>query len=287
MQAEQRRRDLERGRTPIEKPPLRRRTRWADAEGTRLAFDTTGKGPPIIFLHAGIADRRMWDPQVTALAERHQCVAFDLRGFGESAIGAAGFSRREDVAAVADAAGIGTADLVGCSIGGGIALDFAIERPERVRRLVLVGVTPLGFDAPDPALDELMSAAEEAHRAGDREAAADIEVRAWVDGTRRPAGTAPGWLRDKARDWILSTYGVTGWELSRQLDPPAMQRLDEVVAPTLVVVGSDDADGVQAGCEATAAGIANATLIHIEGTAHLPNLEQPDRFTRELSRFLG
>jgi pimeloyl-ACP methyl ester carboxylesterase len=262
-------------------------TRWAVAEGTRLAFDVAGEGPPLTFLHAGIADRTMWEPQVAALADGHRCIAYDLRGFGESAIGTVEFSRRDDLAAVLDAVGVAASHIVGCSIGAAMALDFAIERPERVHRLVLVGVTPAGFDAPDPILDQFMAAVDEAEKKGDFDDAARLEVRAWVDGPRRAEGSAPQWLRDKVRKWILPTYKVEGWGLSRLLDPPAMERLGEVRAPTLVIVGTEDADAIIAGCEATAAGIPDATLVRIEGSAHLPNLEAAGQFNDALVQFLN
>lgn len=262
------------------------KTRYAYAEGTRLAFDVVGAGSAVTFLHAGIADRTMWEPQVEAVARRHRCVTCDLRGFGDSAIGTRSFSRRDDLGAVLAAAGADSSHLVGCSVGAGVALDFAIERPDRVDRLVLVGVTPGGFHAPDPRLDRLMAEAESAQEDGNTAAAADLEVRAWVDGPRRPEGSAPRWLREKVRGWLLPTYGVTGWNLSRRLDPPAIDRLGEVDAQTLVIVGTEDADVVLAGCEATAAGIPDARLVRIEGTAHLPNLEAAARFNEVLTAFL-
>ncbi len=104
-------------------------TEWAEAEGTQLRLDVVGDGPPVTFLHAGIADRTMWEPQLIGLADRYQCVAYDLRGFGESTIGTVEFSRRDDLAAVLDAAGVESSHLVRCSIGAGMALDFAIEAP--------------------------------------------------------------------------------------------------------------------------------------------------------------
>jgi pimeloyl-ACP methyl ester carboxylesterase len=210
----------------------------------------------------------------------------DLRGFGESAMGEVPFSRRDDVASVLNAAGVASSHLVGCSIGAGIALDFAIEHPERVHRLVLAGVAPVGFDVPDPGLDALLGSAREAHERGDFAAAADFEVRAWVDGPGRQEGSAPEWLRDKVRSWILPTYAVSGWSMSLPLDPPAFERLGEVTAPTLVIVGTEDADVIRAGCEATATRVPDARLVTIEGSAHLPNLEAPDLFTAALAEFL-
>lgn len=132
-----------------------------------------------------------------------------------------------------------------------------------------------------------MVAVDDAEKKGDFDDAASLEVRAWVDGPRRAEGSAPDWLREKARKWILPTYKVDGWGLSRLLGPPAIERLDEVRAPTLVIVGTEDADAIIAGCEATAAGIPDATLVRIDGSAHLPNLEAAEQFNNAVARFLS
>ncbi len=261
---------------------------FADAAGTQVAYDTVGEGPDLIFLHAGITDRTMWGPQVEAFSDRFRVTTPDARGFGDTPIGEEPFSRRDDLAAVMDAVGAETATLVGCSIGAGFALDFAIERPARVDKLVLVGVTPAGFDGEDDAmLVEGWRDVEAAIEAGDYEKAGRIEARLWVDGPHRPEGTAPQWLIDKVVEWSLPINRVTDWGESRQLDPLAMHRLHEVRAPTLVIVGDMDADVILAGCRAAAAGISNAELVELEGTAHLPNLEVPAAFDAALDRFLG
>ncbi len=230
----------------------------------------------------------MWKPQVAAFRDRFRCTTPDARGFGDTPIGTEPFSRRDDLAAVLDAVGATAASIVGCSIGAGFALDFAIERPERVEKLVLAGVTPVGFDYPDdPLLEETWAGVEAAVSRGDFEEAGRLEARAWVDGPGRPEGSAPQWLRDKVVTWSVPINRVEDWGDSRQLDPPAMERLGEVAVPTLVIVGTEDAEVVIAGCRATARGIAGAELVELEGTAHLPNLEVTDAFNGALAAFLG
>lgn len=263
-------------------------TSFADAVGTRIAYDTVGEGPDLIFLHAGIADRTMWEPQLETFADRYRCTVIDWRGVGETEIGDQPFSRRDDLAAVMNDVGADTATLVGCSIGAGLALDFAIERPQRVNKLVLVGVTPTGFDyEDDPLLEHMWPQIDAAIEAGDFERAGRLEARLWVDGPRRDEGASPEWLRDKVVAWSIPINQVTDWGESLQLDPPAMPRLGEVKAPTLVVVGTEDAEVVLAGCRATAEGIADATLVLLGGTAHLPNLEVPQAFNAALADFLS
>ena len=258
-----------------------------DVVGTRLAYDVVGDGPTIVWLHAGIADRSMWEPQLLAFSDRFACVTPDARGFGDTPIGSVSYSRRDDIAAVLDAVDAETATLVGCSIGAGFALDFAIENPGRVDKLVLVGVTPAGFEhRPDPLFVETWPRIDEAIGAGDLEKAGRLEARLWVDGPRRPQGTAPQWLTDKVVEWSYPINSVEEWGESIQLDPPAMGRLDEVEADTMVVVGLEDADAVIEGCRATAAGIPGAHLAVLDATAHLPNLEVPEIFNAALAEFL-
>ena len=262
-------------------------TSYVDTIGTRIAYDSTGTGPDLVFLHAGIANRSMWEPQVEIFSDDFRCTATDLRGIGDTPIGQLPFSRRDDIAAVMDDLGAATATLVGCSIGAGVALDFAIERPERVDKLVLVGVTPAGFEhEDDPFLAETGQLVDAAIERGNYKEAGRLEARVWVDGPRRPAGSAPQWLTDKVIEWTIPINHVADWGGSQQLDPPAMHRLDEVAVPTLVMVGTEDAEVVLAGCQATAAGIADARLVKLAGTAHLPNLETPDAFNAVLTAFL-
>jgi len=263
-------------------------TEFAEAVGTRIGYDSVGEGPDLIFLHAGIADRTMWTPQVEAFSDRFRVTTPDARGFGDTLIGAEPFSRRDDLAAVMDAVGATSASLVGCSIGAGFALDFAIERPERVDKLVLVGVTPNGFGGADDALlEEMWPQVDAAIAAGEFEKAGRIEARLWVDGPRRDEGAAPSWLRDKVVEWSIPINQVKDWGESGQLDPVAMERLGDVTAPTLLIVGTEDAEVILAGCQATAAGIADARLVELPGTAHLPNLEVAEAFNAALRELLG
>lgn len=263
-------------------------TAFVDAVGTRIGYDTTGDGPDLVFLHAGIADRTMWRPQLAAFGDRFRCTTPDVRGFGDTPIGKEPYSRRDDLVGVIDAVGATTASVVGCSIGAGFALDFAIEMAERVDKLVLVGVTPAGFDHEDDAfLVETWRNVDAAIGLGDYEEAGRLEARAWVDGPRRAAGSAPRWLRDQVVEWSLAINRVEDWGDSRELDPPAMDRLDEVAVPTLVIVGTEDAEVIIAGCRATAENIEGAELVELEGTAHLPNLEVTEEFNAAVASFLG
>lgn len=256
-----------------------------EAVGTRIVYEVSGKGPALVFLHAGIAHRSMWSPQVQYFSGRFRCISPDARGFGDTSIGSEPFSRRDDLAKVLDDADAEKVSIVGCSIGAGFALDFAIENPDRVEKLVLVGVAPAGFDGVDD-LEAIYEEVEAAIDAGDLDRAGRLEARAWVDGPRRAEESAPEWLRDQVVEWTKPINQITDWGESLQLDPYAMYRLDQVVAPTLVIVGNEDSEFVISACQATVEGISDAALVELEGTAHLPNLEVSEVFNSTVSAFL-
>ena len=103
--------------------------------GTRLAYDDAGAGPAVVFSHAGIADRRMWDHQFDGLASDHRVIRYDWRGHGQSGAAAGRHAHHRDLLALMDALGVEHAALVGCSMGGAYAVDVALAAPRRVRAL--------------------------------------------------------------------------------------------------------------------------------------------------------
>ncbi|NMO22138.1 alpha/beta hydrolase, partial [Pyxidicoccus fallax] len=115
-----------------------------------LVGERAGRGPAMVFLHAGVADRRMWRAELAAFAPTHHALAYDGRGFGESRGAPEPFSHVDDLGAVLDAVGAREAVLVGCSHGGRVALDFTLAHPDRVRGLVLVAPAVSGVAEPSP-----------------------------------------------------------------------------------------------------------------------------------------
>src|SRR6266545_7537422 len=120
---------------------------YLDVPGGQLYVEEDGSGPPILLLHAGIANLRAWDAMVPGLtAAGFRAIRYDARGFGRSTTEDVSFSNRADAIAVLDALGVSRAALVGNSRGGQIAIDSALEFPDRVAALVTIGSGPGGFD---------------------------------------------------------------------------------------------------------------------------------------------
>ena len=258
----------------------------APVSGGRLAYDIEGDGPALVLVHAGICDRRMWDGVWPALAARHLVVRYDARGFGESGPVKDPFSPRADLAALLDHLGIGRAALCGVSYGGQIALETALEYPDRVRALALVCCTAAWDDAPD-GLVERMEEAEAAGEGGDVDRAVELELRIWLDGDGRAEPLDPE-LREGVRAMNLRAWelGLESTGSAERPMPPASTRLGSVGVPTLVVAGEHDVPFMTESCRSLANAIPGARFELMRGVAHLPPLERPAVFAPLLLDFL-
>jgi len=254
----------------------------------RLAAQACGHGPAVVLLHAGVADARMWNEQLAALASRHRAVAYDRRGFGGSLHADEPYSMVGDLLAVLDAVSPASpAILVGCSQGGRIAIDTALAHPQRVRALVLVAPALSGAPQIDSFPEPLQALVDELKRAeasGDIERLNALEAQAWLDG---PAA-APGRVGGAARELFLAMNGIALRAQPRgtEIQPPsAADSLRLVQVPTLLLWGDLDFPHLQARCDTLAAQLPKVRGEVLHGTAHLPNLEQPERFNRALLAF--
>jgi pimeloyl-ACP methyl ester carboxylesterase len=260
----------------------------AFVNGAEIHYEIQGVGDPLVLVHAGIADRRMWDPQLEAFAERYRVIRYDLRGFGETAPVAGPYSHHDDLRALLDHLGVERASFVGCSMGGGVALDFALENPEATAALVLVCSAVGGFEPdlePPREWDELV----EADAAGDLERVSELEVRIWVDGPRRDPEAVDPAVRDLVREMngIALRNEAAGLGEEVPLDPPAAERLHEVRCPTLVVVGELDQPFAALRADLLTVGVPGARKVTMRGTAHLPNMERSGEFNSLVLEFLS
>ncbi len=247
--------------------------------GARLRVVADGDGPPIVLLHAGIADLRAWDAMVPHLVGAgFRAVRFDLRGMGSSSTEDVEFSRRADTRAVMDALGIERAALVGNSIGGMTALDVAIESPERVVALVLVASGIGGFDGGDTEAElAAWSEMEAAEESGDADRLAELDVRVWVDGVGQPETRVDPAIRRLVHEMDRPSCQpghVGGRHVA--MDPPADERLREVAAPTLAVGGELDTSGSHAVVRRIGAEVAGARTVMVPGVAHMIGMEEPE-----------
>jgi len=262
--------------------------RYVPAPGAELATDIASDGEAIVFLHAGVADRRMWAAQLAALAPTHKIIAYDRRGFGQTRYVEQAHDWLDDLQRVLNAADAERVVLVGCSQGGRIALNYALAAPSRVRGLVLIASAVSG--APEPAfpadVQALSDAIQAAENAGDVDLINALEANAWLDGPQSVGGRVQG----AARALFIEMNGIA----LRAHDPGPMEdrfedayeRLGEISAPALVVTCGRDFPHIQERDRYSAQALQHSTLVGLPDCAHLPSLEQPERVTALLADFL-
>ena len=249
-----------------------------------IAYDRAGpRGDvPVVLIHAGVADRRMWAPQWSALTAVRDSVRLDLRGFGEStARPDRALSAVDDVLDTLAASGVGRCHVVGASFGAGVAVEVALTRPEQVESLLLVAPGGSLIAEATPDLQAFIDAEQSALAGGDLDEAVEANLTWWVDGPRRDAQAVDPAVRNLVRRMQRRAFEITAdWDdvEEQELDPPALDRIAEIRAPTLVLVGAQDLDAIQQAAGAVTAGIPGARRVDWPDTAHLPSMERPDDF---------
>jgi pimeloyl-ACP methyl ester carboxylesterase len=254
-----------------------------------LYAEVAGEGPAVALVHEGICDSRMWDPQWDSFTRSHRVLRYDLRGYGRSPIEPGTFSNARDLVELIEQHDLERVTLVGVSLGGRIALEVALARPDLVAALVLVGSGLPGHDwSPE------MSAADEAEEAalasGDLDVAVEVTLRTWVDGPRRRPGDVDPGVRARVAEMQRRAYElqVPVWESAHEelLVTDVADRLGEIRVPTLVLVGEEDVPDIHAIADRLAREIPDARLEKIADTAHVPSMEQPEEFEGLVLGFL-
>lgn len=266
--------------------PARTERGHAEVDGARLSYEVAGEGEAVVLIHSWITDSRSWDPQFAEFARRFRVLRYDMRGFGQSDVSHGEYSARADLEAVMAAAGVERAALVGVSMGSALALDFALEHPEQVTALVMVGPGLSGRE-PSEAFKTLMDEVDRIFDQKGLDATIEREMEIWLYGKGRAAADVDAKVR--AAVFKMDRYNSARFPKdmkAQPLDPPAIGRLGEIRVPTLIVVGDRDVADVFDSADRLEAGIAGARRVVMEGTAHVPNMEQPGAFNQIVLDFL-
>jgi pimeloyl-ACP methyl ester carboxylesterase len=257
----------------------------ADVNGTQLYYEMAGAGLPVVFVHGFTLDTRMWDAQFDVFAERYQAIRYDVRGFGRSPVGdVTSYSALDDLQALLDHLGIESAALVGLSMGGGIVTSFALAHPKRTRALITVDSNLWGH-----VWSEGWGASFAPQRGILRESGVAGVKQFWLAHPLfGPASEKPA-VRQQLKQ-IVDDYSGWHWQNrdpERGLDPPTAQRLAEIQAPTLVVVGERDLPDFQSIADRLAREISNARKVVLPGVGHMANMEDPSGFNEAALEFLA
>ncbi len=263
---------------------------FASLHNARIHYEIAGEGQPFVMIHAGVADSRQWNNEFAHFSRQYRVLRYDMRGYGQSAPVEGEFRHLDDLTGLLDHLDLrGPLILMGCSMGGGLAMDFALEHPSRARALIMVGSAPSGLklDVPAPPKDEQ---AEKAYEARDWDLLCELETQIWFDGAGRTPEQVNPAMRRLAYEMNHIALANEAKGLGKRLPDtaiPAVERLNALGCPLLIVVGSHDTPYIRAAAEVMLERLPTARKAMIEDAAHLANMDQPEQFREIVEKFLG
>jgi len=262
---------------------MARQEGFVNVDGVRIYYESSGSGHPIILIHGFALDLRMWDDQFDHFSKWYRVIRYDVRGYGKSDLPQGEtYSRSDDLKSLMKHVNISTSHILGLSMGGTIATDFALDYPKMVSSLILADAAIGGYQ-----LEELGRSLESVY---------EVAIESGVDGGKelfsnldlfKPASKKP----DLAHKLMKMLNDYSGWHFINddsysQLDPPTIDRLNEITAPTLVILGEFDSTEFHEIGNLLIEGIPNARKIVLPSVGHISNMESPESFNEIVLEFL-
>jgi len=259
------------------------KTGIAEVNRTSLFYEIMGEGHPIILIHGGLLDSRMWDGQFNKFANNYRVIRYDIRGHGRSALPKGKYSHVKDLESLFKFLNIESAHIIGLSLGGTIAIDFALEHPEKVSSLILVSSTPMGFRIDNQELTKKTLAIYEAANNHRIHEAVEMWLNhpVFVTIKSRLRRKVQQMLTENLKSWVLPKDNMT-WA-----SPPAAERLSQIKTSTLIIVGGQDVPDIKAAAGLLENGIGIAIKMVIADAGHHINIEKPRQFNSIVLDFLS
>lgn len=253
---------------------------YAQVEGGRIFYEITGKGSPLVLIHGGFMDNRMWDDQVSAFSESFRVIRFDVRGYGKSSKPDSDFYPARDLLSLLDFLKIQQTAVIGLSMGGSIAIDFALSYPERIRALILAEPGVAGHKWSKEVMEE-MDAVDSAQKSFGRDAAIKTLLNGpvFASAKKKPA------VYEKLKEQVNDNY-QDAMPPMRVATPDAIHQLSKIKAPTLLIQSEHAGPDAQAIAKEMEKQIKNIKTATVPDSGHMINMEQPKYFNDLVLEFL-
>ena len=259
-------------------------TDYADVNGTRLYYEVAGKGDPVVLIHGGFMDNRMWDYQFGACAKNFRIIRYDLRGAGRSRRNyKEGYSQVEDLYELLRHLKVEKAHIIGLSMGGELAIDFTLSHPEIVLSLTAANAGLSGV----PFSGEGMGVMRRVFKAAAEEGlpqAVDLLMKAPLFSTvAKNNKQATEKIRVMLED---NAHFLQGGNANEPLKPPAGGRLAEIRVPTLIILSELNDEYGKTVAVKLEEGVAGSKKVVISQAGHMVNMEKPKEFNKAVLSFL-
>ncbi len=241
-----------------------------------IYYESKGVGEAVVLIHGFSLDHRMWQPQIDFLSHKHQVVAYDMRGFGKSSLPTNTYSYHGDLLALLDSLQLTKVTIIGLSLGGEVAIDFAISYPQYVSKLVLASSSLGGYAS---TIDWNVHA---------KEVGIEQAKKNWLNHSVF-APTIKNEIAKETLGQIVNDYSGWHWlnhDPREKLQPSALTRLNEIKAPTEIIVSANDLSYYHDIAKILSKGITNSHLTIIPNSGHMVNLENPNEFNKVLQAVL-
>lgn len=270
-------------------PTTQAKSGFVNIDKAQIYYEIAGQGTLLVMIHAGVADSRQWNNEFAFFARSHRVVRYDMRGFGKSEPVEGEFSHMGDLVALLDALGLHEPlILMGCSMGGGLAMDFALTQPSWAKALIMVDSGPSGLEL-DVPVSAKFAEVEKAFNAGDLDLVSELETQIWFDGVGRTPEQVNQPMRKLLFEMNRQALAYEVMQLGKRLpntQVPASGHLADLRIPVLVIVGVHDTAYTLAAADYMVEKIGSARKVTIEDAAHLPNMDHPEKFRQILEIFL-
>ncbi|HMG91825.1 MAG TPA: alpha/beta hydrolase [Chryseolinea sp.] len=268
---------------------ITRKEFFVSVDDYRIYVEETGRGDPVIMLHGGFLDHRMWEEQVNDLSKTFRVITLDMPGHGETVNGDSTLMINEILKKVMDTLEIAKANFIGLSLGAVAVTDFAIAYPDRCDKIILAAPGLVGWDFKQ---DSVLVTQDEDRRKTfiekDTLGFAESFVKSWTDGPNRSPDQIDEKLRSTVKQCVyenIKHHQFSHWPGFTEI-PPASEVLDSIKSPVLIIVGNNDMKDIIMITNLMESKIPNVRKITLDGVAHMVNLEKPIQFNEEVKNFL-
>jgi pimeloyl-ACP methyl ester carboxylesterase len=253
---------------------------FARVRDGRLWYERSGEGFPVVLLHPGLWDSRIWEDQFQEFAKHHDVIRYDTRGHGRSDPPSGPYSDLHDLHDLLVELHVDRCALVGCATGAQLAIDFALEHPGMADAVIAIAPGLSGYRWRDPGLENLAETVRVSIESGDLAGAVDTELAVWAPHSSQ--------ADPRVREIALDNAGVLGRaDVAEEDAPPAVDRIGELHAALMIVVGDRDLGEVHAIADLIVAKVPGAAKREVAGADQLVNVSKPDKFNRMALDFLA